>query len=268
MSAEATAYVTQLRKCPDGADVTSQHKALLWCLADHHNRSTRRCDPSILLLADEARLSESSVKRALAYLEDHGVIEQRHPQQQGRGHYCSYVFLFLDDPERLKAKLSRLSKGVQGEPLFCPPQRGPEGVQENGERGSKGVQILSANKEVEPVTKGNQGTITPDGALKVWLRVKAQLADRYGTEETKLWINPARLQRVIDGKHMLIALPPSGRIIKAAYTRRQILLELLAPAGYTASFVKYADAYDKEEAQRRFGIEVQGYGQRPGTHPE
>jgi hypothetical protein len=155
MSAEATAYVTALRCCPDGAELSCAHKAILWCLADHHNRSTRRCDPSQTLLSEESCVPESSLKRALAYLEDHVVIKRKYPEHQGRGRVCSYVFLALDDPDEYARLLGHLGKGVQGAPLFCPPETGSEGVQTGGERGSKGVQGRQRYKE-EPLTKSNQ----------------------------------------------------------------------------------------------------------------
>ena len=155
MSAEATAYVTALRQCPDGAELSCAHKAILWCLADHHNRSTRRCDPSQTLLCEESCVPESSLKRALAYLEDHVVVKRKYPDHQGRGLRCSYVFLALDAPDEYAQLLGQLGKGVQGAPLFCPPERGSEGVQTGGERGSKGVQGRQRNKE-EPRTNYNQ----------------------------------------------------------------------------------------------------------------
>jgi len=152
MSAEATAYVTQLRQCPDGAELTAAHKAILWCLADRHNRSTRRCDPGMALLEDESRVPQSSLKRALGYLEDHCIIKRVFPENQGRGKLSNFVFLALDAPDEYAHKLRQLSKGVQAEPLFCPPQRGPEGAQDGAERGSEGAQIGTRNKE-QPLTK-------------------------------------------------------------------------------------------------------------------
>jgi hypothetical protein len=147
MSVEAVAYVLELESCPDGAELSRGQKLLLFCLADHHSRHTRNAFPSVPLLAKESLSSLSSTKRDLNYLEKHCVIEQRKPEHQGRGKLSSYVFLFLDDQDRLRAKLAQLSKGVQGEPLFCPPKRGPEGVQGEHERGSKGVQGAPRNKE-------------------------------------------------------------------------------------------------------------------------
>ncbi|HZD31620.1 MAG TPA: helix-turn-helix domain-containing protein, partial [Candidatus Angelobacter sp.] len=154
MSAEATAYVTALRKCPDGAALNCAHKAVLWCLADHHNRSTRRCDPSQPLLSEESCVQRDSLKRALAYLDAHAVIARIRPENQGRGQVCSYVFLALDAPEELAHRLSRPGKGVHVAPFFSPSERGAEGVQIEPERGAEGVHGTQRNKE-EPGTKSN-----------------------------------------------------------------------------------------------------------------
>jgi len=96
--------------------------------------------------------------------------------------------------------------------------------------------------------------------------VKLELEKHLPAEEVKLWVKPARLQRVAAGQHMLIALPPANRITQAAYARLQMLRELLAVHHYSASFVKYADEYDRQLGRERFGIEVQTYGNgKPAT---
>src|SRR5271157_2927305 len=262
MSAEATAYVTALRECPDGAELTCTQKCVLYCLADHHNRSTRRCDPSQRLMAEESLVSYDTVQRAVAYLDAHGVIERRKPTNQGRGKHCSYVFLALDAPDRLRAKLSQLEKGVHSAPLFSQLERAAEGPQPAPERAAEGPQRPQRNKE-EPITEvQNLEPSTARAALKVWFQVKLKLQQQLPADEVKLWVKPARLQRVMAGQHMLIALPPSNPIMQAAHARRQLLRGLLAPHHYSASFVKYADEYDKAECRERFGIEVQTYGTR------
>lgn len=155
MSAEATAYVTALRECPDGAELTCTQKCVLYCLADHHNRSTRRCYPGRDLLVAESLTSKDTVQRAVDYLERHLVIECQYPSNQGRGKCCGYVFLFLDAPRRLAQKLKQVEKGEHSAPLFCPPERGAEGEHPAAERGAEGEQTAHRNKE-EPRTNYNQ----------------------------------------------------------------------------------------------------------------
>lgn len=106
----------------------------------------------------------------------------------------------------------------------------------------------------------NHEPSTARAALKVWFLVKLELEKHLPADEVKLWVKPARLQRVAAGQHMLIALPPANRIIRAAYARLEMLRGLLAAHSYSASFVKYADEYDREQARELYGIEVQTYG--------
>jgi hypothetical protein len=196
MSVQAIAYVIDLVECPDGAEMTPRHKCLLFCMANHHNIHVRYAYPSVPLLARESLTSEASTKRDLRYLEKHCVIEKLHPDRQGAGKFSTYKFLFLDDPERLAEKLRQLSKGVTGEPLFCPPQRGSEGGQGEPKRGSEGGQGAQRNKE-EPLTKylnhepcvrdGKFSTATPTWTAlpeglrqKVRREIKSQMESRVG----------------------------------------------------------------------------------------
>src|SRR5271157_689031 len=119
MSSEAAGYVTALTECPDGADLDCAQKAVLWCLADHHNRSTRVCEPGLPRIQRESRVKPSRLKGCLTYLETHCVIERIKPIKQGRGEFTRYVFLFLDAPDRLALKLEQLRKGPVGGPLFA-----------------------------------------------------------------------------------------------------------------------------------------------------
>jgi Helix-turn-helix domain len=152
LSAEATGYVTSLRRCPDGAELNATQKLVLYCLADHHNRSSRRCDPAQALIAAESLVSEATVKRALAYLDSHKVIRRSYPDNQHRGLHCSYSFCALDDYAGLAPKASRAAEGVHHAPLPATHGRGAEGVHPQPRRGSEGVHTRPRNKE-EPVIK-------------------------------------------------------------------------------------------------------------------
>jgi hypothetical protein len=57
-------------------------KAILACLADHHNETTGRCDPSLATIAHETGCSESTARRGLRELEQTGVI--RATKREGR----------------------------------------------------------------------------------------------------------------------------------------------------------------------------------------
>lgn len=56
---------------------TSAEKLVLVQLAYHANQETGRCNPSVSLLAAEASLSDSTVKRALRGLVEQGLVEIR-----------------------------------------------------------------------------------------------------------------------------------------------------------------------------------------------
>jgi hypothetical protein len=159
MSAEAIAYVATLLQCPDGAELTCTQKCILFCMADHHNRSTRRCNPSQQLLVTESLTSKDTVQRALSYLERHAVVAIGRPTNQGRGRYLCYTFLALDAPQQLALKLEQLAKGPQAAPLFSPPERGVEGehtAAKGEQKGSNGHIVIRKNhRTVEPFNQGH-----------------------------------------------------------------------------------------------------------------
>jgi hypothetical protein len=158
MSAEAIAYVATLLRCPDGAALNCTQKCILFCLADHHNRSSHRCDPSQELLVAESLTSKDTVQRAVDHLQRHGVLQVSRPILQGRGKRTSYTFPALDAAEEVREGGKYLPKGEHGAPLFSPPERGAKGEQIAPERGAKGEHPPVCNKE-EPVTiePKNQG---------------------------------------------------------------------------------------------------------------
>jgi hypothetical protein len=125
-------------------------------------------------MADEALTSLAQIKRDLAYLEEHCVIRKIYPQKSGRGHYCSYVFLELDEPMELKRRLGKIGKGVHGEPFFSQEERGSEGAQIEPERGSKGVHGARRNKEEpkSPTTASEQAQSAYPSARANGLKAK------------------------------------------------------------------------------------------------
>ena len=126
MSWEATAYVKELRACPDSAPLSRGQKLLAFILADYHNTDNRRAWPSVPTLATESLTSLSQVKRDLAYLQQHFLIRKIHPEKMGRGWVCGYEFVELDAAK----------KGVHHHEPFLV-----------AERGSKGVHFEQRNKE-------------------------------------------------------------------------------------------------------------------------
>lgn len=72
---------------------SATRKWVLVALADRHNGDTGRCDPRIRRLAADTELSERSVQRALAELEERGFIE-RHERYRDDGGRRSDLFTF------------------------------------------------------------------------------------------------------------------------------------------------------------------------------
>jgi len=167
MSWQAMEYVKKLKACEDGAELTPEQKCLLYTLADYHQGDSRAAWRKRDELAGEALISVATMKRYLVYLEEHCVIERRFPEKQGRGDFCRYVFLRLDDPERLRERLGDKQKGLSGEPLFkaqkglnSEPLSCAEGVQKGfkieGKRGSEGAQNRERNKEATTTESKHQ----------------------------------------------------------------------------------------------------------------
>src|SRR3954453_500560 len=94
MSWQATAYVIELRKCPDGAPINGLQKGFLLTLANYHNAEQRITFPSVLTIAEKSHQSESQTKRHIRYFCEHGVLEVK--AARGRGHFTEYKFIALD----------------------------------------------------------------------------------------------------------------------------------------------------------------------------
>jgi len=252
MSWEATAYVKKLDRCPDGAPLAVGQKLLLFVLADYHNTAHRRAWPSLLTLAQEALCSRGTVRRHLEALEHHGVIRQIHPPNQGAGHRCEYIFVELDgekggdDDGPLPAK-----KGVKHEPLSA-CKRGPEGIHFERKRGSEGVHLDARNKERTGTKNQQEQNHHACGALSSWLAIKEELQQALPAREWKLWCRPAYLLKVLGGNrgdpggHLLVSLPPSNAIMRAAQARLAMLRGLALARGFGLSLTRYPDDHDRE----------------------
>ncbi len=268
MSWEATAYVAGLMQCEDGAPLSRGQKFLLLLLSNRHNHDIAEAWPSLPTLAREALTSLSTLKRDIDYLEQHCTIERRYPEKAGRGHTCSYVFLGLDEPERLKQLLAARTKGVQIEPLFSRRPSGSETAQERVRNNSKGVQNSDHNKEVEPEpeTKQNHHAC---GALSSWLAIKKELQQALPAREWKLWCRPAYLLKVLGGNrgdpggHLLVSLPPSNAIMRAAQARLAMLRGLAFARGFGLSLTRYPDDHERERLRTEW---PEFYAQMFGVH--
>lgn len=273
MSWQATAWVKDLHNCPDGAHLSRGQKLLLFVLADYHNTALRQAWPSVVTLAGDADASLSQVKRDLNYLEEHLVLERCRPAKLGRGYLTAYRFLALDAPELLA---ERLSKRVQNEPLLevreskgIPSLSGSEpnaeGVHPDPKKGLERVQNVPSYieeqrtpKQQKPPTKEKKHSrraLNPvvQKSLAVWLAAKQELRQEIGEEAWRLWIRPTMLLNVLSGNHLLLAIPPSTRIIEATRANQHVVHAALARRGCAlAGFTSYPDEWTREQVAKRY----------------
>lgn len=272
MSWHATAWVKELHKCPDGAQLSRGQKLLLFVLADYHNTSAKQAWPSVLTLASESLLSISQAKRDLKYLEEHLVIERARPRKYGRGYLTAYRFLELDAPKLLA---ERLEKRVHAErvlwqrapettSIVVGETKGPEGVHPEQEKGPERVQNAPPCIEEqrtpiqhEPPAKEKHArrVLNPvvQKSLAVWLAAKQELRQELGEEAWRLWIRPTMLLNVLSGNHLLLAIPPSTRIIEAARSGKLVVHAALAKRGCVlAGFTAYPDEWTREQVTKRY----------------
>jgi hypothetical protein len=130
VSVQAIAYAVELKRCPDGSDISARQKCLLLVLANYHNTAHKVCWPSIPLLAEQSHSSMSQTKRDLRYFRDHRVLDAR--TSSGRGHLSEYKFIALDG-------MFDGDKRVQGGPFYSAPEKGSERVHGAPEKGSERV---------------------------------------------------------------------------------------------------------------------------------
>lgn len=272
MSWQATAWVKELDACPDGARLSRGQKLLLFVLADYHNTLVKQAWPSVLTLASASLLSVSQAKRDLKYLEEHLVIERCRPQKYGRGYLTAYRFLEFDASELLA---ERLKKRVHGERILGQPApesmepvhgdgKGPERVHSDREKGPERVQNASSYIEErrtpiqrEPPAKEKHArrVLNPavQKSLAMWLAAKQELRQELGEEAWRLWIRPAMLLNVLSGNHLLLAIPPSTRIIEAARACKPVVHAVLEKRGCAlASFTAYPDEWTREQVAKRY----------------
>lgn len=213
MSAEAIAYVSTLLQCPDGAELTCTQKCILFCLADHHNRSTNRCFPSQELLIAESLTSKDTVQRAIAYLQVHGVIQRSHPTNQGRGRVCAYRFPDLDRRHQIRPNEGGSLEGEHRAPLFTNrkgEQKGSNGTPKGEQKGS-----IDYNRYKEGTCNHiNQGT----GGARARAREAALSQPERDTLDLKRFqLEMAKLERSADAFKALSDAEIAQRTKLAAY---------------------------------------------------
>jgi len=97
VSWRASAYVKDLRQCPNGELMTRNEKLVALVLADNHQDKVNvHTFPSVDVIAADSLMSKRECQRLLGSLERKGVIVRERPTVQYRGVTTFYVFPELE----------------------------------------------------------------------------------------------------------------------------------------------------------------------------
>lgn len=188
---------------------------------------------------DELGLSRTQQERERKRLRQLGFLQERRRGNPAR------MFYRLDT-ERVCEALRQLA------------EKQPTSWQESSQQDGRKSAIKLAGKC--PTLKGTENTQRlPEKSqhacsamLKLWISLKAQLKRQLSPAEWELWVRPAYLLKPM-GHDLLIALPPSGKIAKAARARSKMLTDLSRAAGWGAvHFTRYPDDYDCERIREEY----------------
>jgi hypothetical protein len=263
MSWWATAYVGAQTHAPNGEPLTRDEKLMGMIVADHHDPSRNCAYPSVPRLAELALMSKRHAIDVLHELRRKEFLSIE--PGGGRARTARYRILGLP---KMAAMNSR--NGAHDAPFFS-----GEGVQKEctaaGERVQKGCTAEQRYKEGtnlsdEPTKLSTAGAALKP-ALKAWAGIKKELGTLISESEWKLWVRPAYLLTVMSGNTLLVAMPPSGRIIDAAQIRLPTLLtRLVRERGYSAiRLTRYPDDHDRERLRREYPLFYrQMFGSRKG----
>ncbi len=259
--------------------LTTAEFALLTAMCEHCSDGSTIW-AAIPRLAAYSKLSERKVQRLIGALRGRGILSQLAPANTAKRRPATYRINeagFQEDPRMApyRARQEQLPgicrKPVPGEPV---PDRDlvsrghQSGVQTGAHLVSTGHQSgvtgTPDSKALDPSTTDSRtGIQHGDAALNsmpAWLSFKEQLRSELSDEEWDLWVRPMFLLKAMPAsahqKHLLAAIPPNGRIQNAAMKRLPMMRELLAPAGLNISLTHYPDEWEKQEAKKRYGVDM------------
>jgi GntR family transcriptional regulator len=172
MSTEARKYVKNLQLTPRVCEcqvvlggeprhgtthLTVQERAVLWCLADHHNLGKGCCWPSVRTIAAQSSLSPRRIREILAALECRGVIQRRcRLRQDGSQTSNSYYFPGLGP---YAPSPGGPASTPQQNPAFTPDNRGGREDQwttPDTDRDGHGAGAQGLNKEIKSIEERNE----------------------------------------------------------------------------------------------------------------
>jgi Helix-turn-helix domain len=240
-------------------------KELAW-FADPEGKNTY---PSVDTLANRTGFTRRAIQKNLRKLQAMNVI---HPEGSGKGGYKLSTHYWFD--VRTLASLKR-ANGVHGLRL-CTSEKGERhdikranGETEKGERGTPeqneqeertedhhafGAMPIELQERALKKPSGNAtGNGTKAEAVRAWIELKERLRKEMPESEWNLWVKPARLERVMSGDCLLVALPPNRRIIEAARKHKELVHRISRELGYDlAGFKCYADDWEREELAKHY----------------
>lgn len=277
------------------ASLTNNEKSVLDAMYEHCSDGSIVW-ASLPRLARYSKLSRKTVQRALhgdhrngkLGLIARGIVTQLAPENRGKKRPATYrvnADALAEDPQMDRYKKRQLTlpgirrTAVPGEPIepptIEPPTTVPRSTAPAANYGPtvQGTTVPRSTDSLEPdsLLKTKPSIQHGDAALMesvprstlnsmpAWLALKEQLRAELSEAEFDLWVRPMFLLRAMGGgkdKHLLAALPPSGRIQGAAVKRLPMMREMLAPAGVSISLTPYPDEWDVSEAEKRFGIDL------------
>lgn len=210
-------------------------------------------------LAAYSKLSERKVQYVLRQLCDRGILSQLAPangwNKRRPAIYRINEPAMLEDPRMTPYRTNQLwLPGIRGTGAQCAP------VPVHGLHLTGAQCAPDSRSKPNSKAKGIQHGEAALNSLPAWLAFKEQLRAELSGEEWDLWVRPMFLLKVrpLDAgrKNFLAALPVNRRIQEAASGRRNMMQELLVPAGLSISLTPYPDDYEIQEAKKHYGVDM------------
>jgi hypothetical protein len=219
-----------------GKRVTRHQGHLLLALACYHQATRETYWPSHRTLAEKLGTDERQVRRIVAELKNLGILA--YERGIGAGNLCDYRFPELEK-RTLQPPFASEKTGQKEDKKEDNPALGSAEKEDNSTPAIRNIQSQNLTS-----TK----TITPNGALSFWLRFKSELKAELPEQDWKDWLRPLYFLKELGSKHLLLALPPSTRVIEAYKAREPWLRNRLGPLGYSCSATHYPDEYEVAKA--------------------
>lgn len=153
-----------------------------------------------------------------------------------------------ETPPAVRPAVPRHRQAAKAKPAPQPVQKAVAGVQNRPSRGATALAGGGCNSYCTRTVinrKDQNQNHHACGAMSAWLDVKHALRKTLPAKEWSLWVRPMYLLRNMGGQ-MLLALPPSGKIVEAVRANKGLLLEAIRARGYSGfSLTRYPDDFER-----------------------